>query len=95
MSKAQQNAWHPLTAEVLALLVREEGGPTVDEQLTLAGRIAALQGNEQNRVVKELTVIGRRLGSAGEQTAEGCVRSIAGLAVSALESVAIERRVFR
>lgn len=78
MSRAQKAAkWHPLVSDVLAMLVRPEGGPSVDEQISFGMWLSTLPEKERELATHQLGIIVQRMRDADEQETARVIQGIA------------------
>src|SRR5689334_22145900 len=91
-TRAQKAKWHPLVSDVLAMLVRPEGGPSVDEQISFGMWLSTLPERERELATHQLGIIVQRLREADEpETA----RVVQGIALFAAQSEAMPHAAAR
>jgi hypothetical protein len=92
--RSKKTTWHPVVEEVLHLLTRPEGPPTIDEQMYWIARIATLPKRDKERVESQLSLITQRLVQAGHKAEARLIASL-GYLVAEQDGVEhVARRVF-
>ena len=76
-ARAEKAKWHPLVSEVLSMLVRPEGGPSVDEQISFSLWLTSLPARERELATHQLGLIVQRLRDANEQETARVLQGIA------------------
>ena len=92
--RTKKATWHPVVEEVLALLTRPEGPPTVDEQMYWVGRIASLPKQDREACETQLSLIARRLMQANAVNEARVIASLGYLVAEQEGSAFVARRVF-
>lgn len=95
MARRQKKpTWHPVVEEVLGLLTRPEGAPTVDEQMYWVARIASLPERDRHQVESQLSLIAQKLVQAGAREEARLIASLGYLVAEQDIGDHVARRVF-
>ena len=92
--RSKKASWHPVVEEVLGLLTRAEGPPTVDEQMYWVARIAQLPKRDRDQVEAQLSLIAQRLVQAGASPEARLIASLGYLVAEQEGNDHVARRVF-